>query len=414
MRRYEVKDLTKRMDKALKKKKPFYLVIVRLARLGDISAKYGFEVMNQLVEVLWNFLADNSSKKNVFVLSGLSYAVYFESEEKTVTAFANLVRERFNRNFRLKGINSEISVPNNVKIIPVTDNDKDSKQIIELINFAVEEPTGQAKEHDTFIDDNAVSMREKAVDMEKRLDEAIRNGDFKVFYQPIINFETGHADSAEAFVRLYDEHKELLNTIDLIRIAKQNGSIIQLTDFVIARVCELISRGILDDKDMKYIQINLSKNDWEDPRLFERLMSVVKSNNVGTGQLMLELTEECISDDMDTIAKNVEELNRVGFHIAMDNFGAANTNITQMLHLPIEVMKIDREFVSRAHLNPYDMDILSGMITLFQKFKLQIVAEGVENPNQHEMVVDLGCTQGQGNHYGVPVNEESFIAGLNA
>lgn len=409
MRRYDGETLIKKLDSSLKKKKEFYVVALRLAGLDEIASKYGYEVNNKIEQMIYAFLADNSSKKDVFCLSPLVYAVYLEKDERGATVFANLLRERFKRNFYVKGISAEIIIPCTVKIIPVLGQDKDSKQISELINFAVEEPVGMAKEITTFVDDDAVEKIEKSADLEKKIENAVRTGDFKVFYQPIVDFESNHADSAEAFVRLYDENKELLNTDELIKIAKANGSIIQITDYVMGRVCRLIKTGILEDKDMKYIQVNLSVNDWRDPRLYERLMSVVKSNEVGTGQIMLELTEECICEDMAQITKNVEELNRVGFHLAMDNFGVSGNNISQMLHLPLEAVKIDKDMVSRAHNNTYDMDILSGMVSLFEKFKLQIIAEGIENAAQHDMVVDLGCTQGQGNMYGVPVSEEVFV-----
>mgnify|MGYP003325782750 CR=1 FL=1 len=165
---------------------------------------------------------------------------------------------------------------------------------------------------------------------------------------------------------------------------------------------------LTDIQDLNYIQINLSVYDWNDPRLYERVMSAIRSNDIGTSQVMLELTEDCISDNMDVVLKNVEAFHRDGVRLAMDNFGAANTNVTQMLHMPLDMIKIDKDLIAKAHLSSHSMEILSEMVKLFDKFGLEMVAEGVENVNQNDMVLDMGCTFGQGNCYGMPVSQEVF------
>lgn len=244
--------------------------------------------------------------------------------------------------------------------------------------------------------------------LKKKLDDAIRNGDFELFFQPIVDIESGDPVCAEAFARFADGNGGYEDTTAMIELAKQDGSIIFLSDLVISRVCNFIKSGILDEKDLAYIQINLSVNDWNDPRLFERVMSTIKSNDIGTSQIMLELTEDCISDNMDTVIKNVEEFNRVGVRLAMDNFGAANTNVTQMLHMPLNMIKIDKDLIAKAHLSSHSMEILSEEVKLFEKFGLEMVAEGVENVNQSDMVMDMGCTLGQGNCYGMPMSQADF------
>lgn len=244
--------------------------------------------------------------------------------------------------------------------------------------------------------------------LKKKLEDAIRNGDFELFFQPIVDIESGDPVCAEAFARFADGNGGYEDTTAMIELAKQDGSIIFLSDLVISRVCNFIKTGILDEKDLAYIQINLSVNDWNDSRLFERVMSTIKSNDIGTSQIMLELTEDCISDNMDTVIKNVEEFNRVGVRLAMDNFGAANTNVTQMLHMPLNMIKIDKDLIAKAHLSSHSMEILSEEVKLFEKFGLEMVAEGVENVNQSDMVMDMGCTLGQGNCYGMPVSQADF------
>lgn len=245
-------------------------------------------------------------------------------------------------------------------------------------------------------------------ELKLKLENAIRNGEFELFFQPIVEIESGDTVSAEAFVRFADGNGGYEDTTAMIELAKADGSIVYLTDLVLARVCKFIKSGVPDDKDLNYIQINLSVNDWNDPRLYERVMSAIRSNDIGTSQVMLELTEDCISDNMDVVLKNVEAFHRDGVRLAMDNFGAANTNVTQMLHMPLDMIKIDKDLIAKAHLSSHSMEILSEMVKLFDKFGLEMVAEGVENVNQNDMVLDMGCTFGQGNCYGMPVSQEVF------
>lgn len=251
-----------------------------------------------------------------------------------------------------------------------------------------------------------VTMSES--DYEKKLEDAIKNGDFELFYQPVVEIESGDEVSAEAFARFADGNGGYEDTTAMIELAKKNGSIIKLSDLVLKRVCEFIQTGILDDKDISYIQINMSVNDWNDPNMFERVTSIVKDYEIGASQIMLELTEDCISDSMDVVLKNVEEFHRVGFRLAMDNFGAANTNVAQMLHMPLDMIKIDKELIEKAHLSSHSMEILSEMVKMFQKFGLGMVAECVENVGQSNMMLDMGCTQGQGNYYAMPMSQSDF------
>jgi len=246
------------------------------------------------------------------------------------------------------------------------------------------------------------------VDYAKKLEEAISKNDFEIFYQPIVEIESGEKVAAEAFARFADGNGGYEDTTAIIELAKKNGSIIRLSDLVLRRVCEFITTGVLDAKDLAYIQINMSVNDWNDPKMFERVTSVVKEYDIGASQIMLELTEDCISENMDTVLKNVEEFHRVGFKLAMDNFGAANTNISQMLHMPLDIIKIDKDLIAKAHLSSHSMEILSEMVKMFQKFGLGMVAECVENVSQSNMMLDMGCTQGQGNYYGMPVSQSDF------
>lgn len=246
------------------------------------------------------------------------------------------------------------------------------------------------------------------VDYAKKLEEAISKNDFEIFYQPIVEIESGEKVAAEAFARFADGNGGYEDTTAIIELAKKNGSIIKLSDLVLRRVCEFITTGVLDAKDLAYIQINMSVNDWNDPKMFERVTSVVKEYDIGASQIMLELTEDCISENMDTVLKNVEEFHRVGFKLAMDNFGAANTNISQMLHMPLDIIKIDKDLIAKAHLSSHSMEILSEMVKMFQKFGLGMVAECVENVSQSNMMLDMGCTQGQGNYYGMPVSQSDF------
>lgn len=245
-------------------------------------------------------------------------------------------------------------------------------------------------------------------ELKKKLEESIQNGDFELFFQPIVDIESGDPVGAEAFARFADGNGGYEDTTAMIELAKQNGSIIKLSDLVISRVCEFIKTGILDEKDLSYIQVNLSVNDWNDPELFNRVMSTVKKYETGTSQIMLELTEDCMSEHMETVVKNVEEFNRVGIKLAMDNFGAANTNVTQMLHMPLNMIKIDKDLIAKAHLSSHSMEILSEEVKLFEKFGLEMVAEGVENVNQIDMVKEMGCIFGQGNCYGMPVSQADF------
>ena len=243
-------------------------------------------------------------------------------------------------------------------------------------------------------------------------DRAIRNNDFKVYYQPKYSVLHGEPmlSSAEALVRWVHPQLGMISPGDFIPLFEDNGLVQKLDQFV----WKTAAAQIKEWKN-KYgltipISVNVSRIDIYNPELVDLLVSLVEANSLKPDELFLEITESAYSDDASRLIEVVKELREKGFEIEMDDFGTGYSSLGMLTSIPIDALKMDMSFVRKMLEDDTSHKLVELIIDIAKHLDVPVIAEGVETEEQLEALKELGCDLIQGYYFSKPVPAEEFEA----
>lgn len=241
------------------------------------------------------------------------------------------------------------------------------------------------------------------LELEYELRRAIRGGELELHYQPRLELASEKVVCLEALVRWNHPTRGLIMPRDFIPIAEESGLILELGDWVLRRACEQkrawSDSGILPVK----IAVNISPIQFRDPGFAGRVLEILRETGTHPSCLELEITESSVMEDVDRALAMMAELNVNGCSISIDDFGIGHSSLHRLKLLPVKCLKIDRTFVRNMTSDKYDLAITRAIINLGRQLNLQVVAEGVEDAGQLELLKKAACTTIQGYLLSPPV-----------
>jgi len=235
----------------------------------------------------------------------------------------------------------------------------------------------------------------RRLEMMTDLRRAIENNELHLAFQPKIAIGTRRVTSVEALVRWNHPRLGAISPSEFVPLAEQTGGSRQLTDWVLRTAIRQIAEWQKEDLVLD-VAVNLSAGDIVDPGLGDAILRLLAKYRVAATSLVLEITESAMMRDPGTSARNMELLRVAGVRFAIDDFGTGYSSLSQLRKLPVDELKIDRSFVSRAHIDADDASIVSSTIELGHNLGLKVVAEGVEEADTLLMLRALGCDYAQG------------------
>ncbi|OAA87016.1 putative bifunctional diguanylate cyclase/phosphodiesterase [Clostridium coskatii] len=245
----------------------------------------------------------------------------------------------------------------------------------------------------------------------KAIEDGIKNGEFKVFYQPKIS-KHGEVLGAEALVRWIKEDNKIIPPSEFIDFAEREGLIKYIGKSVIVEVCKNVSNWI--DKGYKNfkIAVNLSTEQLIDSKLCDNLLEIIEGFKVPFEYIEFEVTETTVAKNFDEAVNNINKIRANGIKISLDDFGTGYSSLNYLKNMPIDVIKIDKSFVDDITSNEASVVMVNTIISLSHYFGYEVVAEGVEEIEQIENLKSLGCDIFQGYYYGKPMEDTNFENGF--
>ena len=252
------------------------------------------------------------------------------------------------------------------------------------------------------------SMQEisKKLDIRRCLEKALEQNSLEVFLQPIVDSKTGRRIAAEALVRLRDEEGSVIRPDLFITLAERDGYIIKLGEQVLGKVCEFIRDNDLDGMGIRWINVNLSPNQFMSRNIPDRFTQILEEYGVSPERIHLELTEQSMID-FSLMQDQINELHASGFEFALDDYGSGYSNLTRVRQYPFSNIKIDMEVV-RNYFRDRD-PLLPALLQAFKKMSFSITAEGIETAEMAEALREIGCDYFQGYFFSKPVSMEEFV-----
>jgi diguanylate cyclase (GGDEF)-like protein/PAS domain S-box-containing protein len=255
-------------------------------------------------------------------------------------------------------------------------------------------------------------MNEAAVERlmtKSRLKRAFERDELLVHYQPKYNLATGEVFGAEALVRWELPDRGLILPSDFIPIAEETSLIIEIGEWVLDKVCEDFRRWQRSVQSPGRVSVNLSLKQLRQRNFPSRISAILRSHEVSPTSLELEITETTLMENADRTIRLLDQLYALGLHLAIDDFGTGYSSLSALQQFPISTLKIDKSFVRHVTTNPDDATLVGTIVQMGRNMDMDVVAEGVEEPDQLAFLQSIDCTYAQGLLFGDPMNADNYL-----
>ena len=386
-------------------------LVIDLDEFKLVNDGLGHTVGDQLLkEAAQRMLAVLRPSDTIARLGGDEFAVLLESVRGLDDALgaAERVLRAFDEPFRLKG--SDLVVTASVGIAMSTDG-INAGELLRRADLAMYRVKGRGKNGTAFFDAGMEDRASDRLEILSALRRATAAGELVAHYQPVIDLETGEVVGAEALMRWDRPEHGLVPPLEFIPLAEETGLIQPLGAWILkeacTRACEWAHQGAPDVR----VAVNVSARQLIEPHFEEMVLGTLAETGLDPGGLVLEVTESSVIQNADVTIAKLDRLTQAGVGLFLDDFGEGYSSLSHLRRLPVTGLKIARPFIQDVVPDPA---MVRGIIELANSLGLELVAEGIETPEQHDILRVLGCSLGQGFLFARPVALPAFRELLSA
>jgi diguanylate cyclase (GGDEF)-like protein/PAS domain S-box-containing protein len=260
------------------------------------------------------------------------------------------------------------------------------------------------------------AMNERAMrrlKLERGLRKAIDDEELVAYYQPKVNLETRRIVGTEALVRWKNKDGSLISPDEFIPLAEETGLIIGIDEWMLHEACAFIKEIHNEDhRDLPVsvnVSVNLSAVVLERKDLVEIVSSTIEGIGLKPEHLELEVTESSVIRNLDLAITTIQRLRDRGFNVSMDDFGTGYSSLSYLVKLPINILKIDRAFVTDLPTSANSRSVARAIVAMAHDMGMKVVAEGVETEEQLNFLDEIGCDEVQGYYFSPPIPKDKFL-----
>lgn len=377
--------------------------------------KYGYTIGDQLLKDFCSFVIGNArDKHNLYFTRVVSdqfllfRAVRYEKDE-----YQRIVEEtqKINQEFMLR--QKERFPKSNVKlrtgIYYVTPECMSASYAIDAANYARQKVDQDGGKYSVrFYDEGMQKQRMLENQIINEMKEAMEQHQFKVYLQPKYSVKEHAITGAEALIRWERENGEVLSPDSFIPVYENNGKIVELDFYVFETVVRFIAKNLKEGKKQVPISINASSLHATDPQTLDMYMDILKKYDVDPSYVEIELTETAVVSEYESVRELFDEFQIHGIKTAMDDFGSGYSILNTIVDIPVDVIKIDRGFITSCLESDRGIYFLKHLIDMIRNLGYQLICEGVETDQQIEVLKQIGCDEIQGYWYSRPLKMEDY------
>lgn len=396
----------------------YAVLAVNLDRFSRVNACMGGLAGDELlISVARRLKGALRARDMIARTGGDEFAILMTIDEGPgeVLTLARRIEDSLATPFRLSDF--EIRVDCSIGIALADDEKNDAEEIVRHAQFAVKrsKKSGRTEIYQT----RAFDAARRQFGIETELRRAIDAGALELYMQPICDLATGRVTSFEALSRWTNERGQAISPVDFIPVAEEAGLIVPLGRWAINQAARTLAGwdAARSGNCGVNVAVNLSAIQLQRDNVAAVVKQALADHGLDGRRLTLELTESAIVADPDGASLAIRALKDLGTTLAMDDFGTGYSNLAYLQRLPIDVLKIDRSFVSGMLADRDKVAIVRAILGLAQALGMQTTAEGIETPELAQTLAALGCGYGQGYLYSRPLPADQalrLLSSLNA
>jgi len=253
----------------------------------------------------------------------------------------------------------------------------------------------------------------KELKLEQEMRTALSGNQFEAYYQPIVSLNDNAVYGFETLIRWNHPERGLVSPGEFIPVAERTGMVHLLDEVMLHQACDFLK--LMEERDVIHsdtrfsMSTNLSGVNFETIDIVDMIRRAINDKKINPRHLKVEITESALIGDPVMASEVLGDLKKLGVRISLDDFGTGYSSLNYLHKFPIDELKIDRSFVSQINKERKTLDIVRAICSLAQSFKMGLVAEGIERPDEITALYGVGCDIGQGYLFSKPLSRDAAL-----
>lgn len=390
------------LDLARQNGESIAIMFLDLDRFKNINDTLGHTMGDQVIKEVASRLRKSVRKDDVVArLSGDEFYILLRDikNAENVARVAKKIMKALVPGIKIEGYSLHVRASIGVAISP--DDGEDVASLLRNSDRALYIAKAAGRGKFAFYNHTQHLNISEKFNLENFLRRAVEQNELRVYYQPIVNIKTGKIVSVEALVRW--QHPELGFVLpqEFIPLAEESGLIVEIGKWVLKRICRDFKALKKANLSVPRIAINFSAREFLEANIARSVKDILVETDMDPKCLEIEITETVAMDDLYQTSTKLKDLEAMGVHITIDDFGIGYSSLSYLKRFPIEQIKIDKSFIRDCVKDSQDAAIVKAIISMAQSLNLQVIGEGVESEDQLAYLASLGCDAVQGHLIGV-------------
>lgn len=383
-------------------------MIVAMIALDDfkrVNQEYGYSNGDLFLKAIAGYLEKQAPKQCLLRYSGDKFAVVFDnSTDENVEEWCKEVLGRFEHSWKVGNLNHKLSVC--ITLVKYPEQAESSKEILELLEYLNTYAKRHKKNQYIVCNDEFKDKMRRRLRITDILNEMIQESRITVEYQPILEVSTNTYTRAETVLRLRDEQMGDILSEEFLPIAEENGFLVEIGYMIIDQICRYIVSIKEQGIQVPIVSVNFSRQQIMAEDVEQRITEILKKYQLQPEMIAIELPEEAFSVQFEAVKAQMIRLNEKGVRFYLDGFGMGFLDISHLMDLPFEIIKIDKKMIKEAERKDSIYLLVSAMNAVFEESGKMILGDGIESEHLKEMADLLFMHYLQGSYLCEPMSGE--------
>jgi diguanylate cyclase (GGDEF)-like protein/PAS domain S-box-containing protein len=392
------------------------ILYLDLNRFKNVNDTLGYDIGDKLLQHVSHRLVSCIKEEDILARVGDDEFVILLSKlnKKTIYSHVEIIAKRLyqilERPFSIDNNLLHITTSIGVSILGIDGNS--SNVLLKAADMAM---CLAKKDQDNYLRYYKSNMKDTSMHLETENDlrVALHENQFELYYQPQVDVKSDLIIGAEALIRWHHPVKGMMSPLNFIPIAEDTGLIIAIGEWVLIESCKRI-KELQDDSNcprtFKKISVNISSKQFAQPSFTADVKKIIIDSGIDPSFLELEVTEGALISNLEDTIEKMHILKELGIKFSIDDFGTGYSSLTYLKKLPIDIIKIDKSFITNMHADSDDKVLTQTIIQMSQNLRLGLIAEGVEKVEHLNFLQEKGCESYQGYFFSKPIPFDKFKA----